>query len=59
MPPMKLTNAQHAIVKNDAIHYSLSMRYSEKEQMWECDCDAATAMKVKKLVDTPAPPNQG
>lgn len=54
--PLKLTNAQHQAIMNNPLHYDLSMRYSEKDGFWECDCDAATAKRVKAIVDTPAPP---
>ena len=56
--PLKLNNAQHKALMDDPIHYDLAMRYSEKDGTWECDCDAATANKVKKIVDTPAPPKE-
>jgi len=54
--PLKLTPAQRDKLMNDAIHYDVSMQFISKENMWECVCDAATAMKVKKVVDEPAPP---
>jgi len=55
---LKLSHSQHAAIMNDPLHYDLSMRYSETTGRWECGCDAATAQKVKKIVDTPAPPKE-
>lgn len=48
----KLTQPQYNLIKNDAIHYNLSMRFNSKENMWEGEAESMAQMKViKKLVD--------
>jgi len=49
--PLKLNNAQKDLLMNDPVHYNVSLRYISKEDYWECECDGATARKVKEIVD--------
>ena len=51
MAILKLNKAQYELLMNDPVHYNVSMSCNSKDYTWECTCDAATAVKVKAVVD--------
>ena len=51
MPEIKLTQRQYELLKNDPLHYNLSIMYDSRDQCYRADCDSRTAMQIKKIVD--------
>lgn len=45
--PFKLTPAEYAKVKNDPIHYNLSMRFNGRDGFWEGE--AETQAQIKQI----------
>lgn len=52
MAELKLTPAQNQKLRDNPLHYQCSIRYVESENVFVCECDSATAMKIKKIIDT-------
>jgi hypothetical protein len=48
---LKLTPVQYDKLKNNSLHYEVDCRYSEKENMYEVECEGKAATEIKKIVD--------
>jgi len=48
---LKINPAQYQLLKNHPIHYELDCKFSEKDMMYEIECEGKIANEVKKIVD--------
>ena len=48
---LKITPVQYQLLKNHPIHYELNVRFSDKDQMYEIECDNRMSNEIKKIVD--------
>jgi len=52
MTEFKVTQQQQLeLLKNDPVHYQLSITWDWKEQAYCFSCDSRTAQQVKKIID--------
>lgn len=48
---LKLTPSQYHKLKDNPLHYEVDCRYSDKENLYEVECDGKAAIELKKIVD--------